>query len=184
VADAKANVFGLPGRYATALFDLAKDGKAIDTVAASLATLRAALADSDVLRSLTANPLVSRTDAAKAIAGVAASLKLDGLTTKFLGTLAANRRLGALEGIIGAFTQLHNAHKGESTAEVVSAHALSADQVDSLKKKLRAGLGRDVAIDLKVDPAILGGLIVKVGSKLIDSSLKTKLDTLSLAMKG
>ena len=178
------NVPGLAGRYATALFDLAQESKALDAVAASLKTVADALAQGGDFANLTTNPLVGRAAAAKAVAAVAGALGLDATTTNFLGVLAANRRLAALGDRIAAFNRLVAAHTGESTADVVAAHALSADQLEALKAKLKAGLGRDVAVNLKVDPSILGGLIVKMGSKMIDSSLKTKLDTLSLAMKG
>lgn len=174
----------LSGRYATALFGLARDEKAIDAVSASLATLKSALADSDDLRRLTTSPLVSRDQATKAIAATAASLGLDVLTTKFLGVLAQNRRLGQLGAVIRAFGQLAASHRGEITADVTSAHPLTATQVKALKARLKTQLARDVAVDLTVDPAILGGLIVKIGSRQIDGSIRSKLNTLAIAMKG
>ena len=175
---------GLSGRYATALFDLAVEAKSLDAVAASLATLRSALGESADLKTLTTSPMVTRTGAAAGIKGVAASLKLDGLTTNFLGVLAHNRRLAALPAIIRDFNALAAARRGEITAQVTSAHALSAAQQKALSAKLKAGLGRDVALDITVDPAILGGLVVRVGSRMIDSSLKTRLDSLGQALKG
>ena len=174
----------LSGRYATALFGLARDEKAIDAVSNSLAGLKAALTESDDFRRLTTSPLVGRDEAVKAVAAVAASMKLDTVTTNFLGVLAQNRRLGQLGAVIRAFGQLAARHRGETTAEVTSAHPLEADQVEALKAKLKSQLGRDVAVDLTVDPAILGGLIVKIGSKQIDGSIRTKLNTLAIAMKG
>ena len=174
----------LSGRYATALFDLARDGKVIDAVSASLQTLKSALADSDVFRRLIASPLVSREEAMKAVAAAAAAMSLDPLTTNFLGVLAQNRRLGQLGAVIRAFGQLAARHRGETTAEVTSAHPLSATQVKALKAKLKTQLARDVAVDLTVDPSILGGLIVKIGSRQIDSSIRSKLNTLAIAMKG
>ena len=174
----------LSGRYATALFELARESKAIDAVANSLSGLKAALAQSDEFRALTANPLLSRDEASKGVGAVAASMGLDPLTTRFLGVLAQNRRLGQLEKVIASFTALAAAHRGEATAEVVSAHPLDGGQVDALKKQLRQKVGRDVAVDLKVDPSILGGLIVKIGSQMIDSSIRTRLNTLAVAMKG
>ena len=174
----------LSGRYATALFGLARDEKALDAVSASLATLKAALADSDDLRQLISSPIITREQAAKAIAATAAGLGLDPLTTKFLGVLAQNRRLGQLAAVIRAFGQLTAAQRGETTAEVTSAHPLSATQVKALKAKLKTQLARDVAVDLTVDPSILGGLIVKIGSRQIDSSIRSKLNTLAIAMKG
>lgn len=174
----------LSGRYATALFELARDSKALAKVEDSLATVAKALAESADFKALTASPLVSRGNAAKAVAAVAASLKLDGTTANFLGVLAENRRLGQLPAIIRAFRQLAAAHRGETTALVTSAHPLSADQVDALKQQLRTRIGREVAIDLSVDPSLLGGLVVKIGSQMIDSSIRTRLNSLAHAMKG
>lgn len=175
---------GLAGRYATALFGLARDGKMIEAVSASLAKVRAALAESDDLRALIASPSLGRDQAGAGILAVADSLGLDPVSRNFLGVVAANRRLAALPAIIAAFEGLAAHHRGETTAEVTSAIALGDDQVAALRNKLKAGLGRDVAIDLKVDPAILGGLVVKVGSRMIDSSIATKLNSLAYAMKG
>lgn len=181
----QANVqASLSGRYATALFDLARDDRAIDAVSESLDAIKRALAESPEFAALTTNPLLSRTDAAKAVAAIASSMGLDSLTAKFLGVLAQNRRLGQLPAVIRAFTALAAAHRGEATAEVTSAHPLDAAQIDALKAQLRTKAGRDVALDLKVDPAILGGLIVKIGSQMIDSSIRTRLNTLAVAMKG
>jgi F-type H+-transporting ATPase subunit delta len=174
----------LSGRYATALFELARDGKAIDSVGKSLESIKAALAQSGDFSQLTTNPLLSRAAAAKAVAAVAKSLKVDALTTKFLGVLAQNRRLGELNSIIAAYAALASAFRGEATAEVTSAHALDKKQVDALKAKLKAKVGRDVAVAQKVDPAILGGLVVRIGSQMIDSSIRTRLNTLANAMKG
>lgn len=174
----------LSGRYATALFELARDGKAIDSVGKSLESLKAALAQSDDFANLTTNPLLSRDAATKAVAAVAKSLKVDALTAKFLGVLAQNRRLGELGSVIKSYNALASAHRGEATAEVISAHALAPAQVTALKGKLKAKVGRDVAVDLKVDPEILGGLVVKIGSQMIDSSIRTRLNSLANAMKG
>lgn len=175
---------GLGGRYATALFDLAVGSKALDAVADSLGRVKAALAQSADLKMLTTSPLVSRTAAAAGIAAVAKSLKLDTLTGNFLGVLAANRRLAQLPAIIRDFTAFAAARRGEITAQVTAAHPLTAAQQKALAAKLKAGLGRDVALDVTVDPAILGGLVVRVGSRMIDSSLKTRLESLGQALKG
>jgi F-type H+-transporting ATPase subunit delta len=174
----------LAGRYATALFELARDEKQLDKVGPSLAALKRALGDSDDFRALTASPLISREDAGKAVAATAKAMKLDPVTTKFLGVLANNRRLAQLASVIRAFDMLAAAQRGETTAEVTSAHPLTKDQVAALKNNLKTRLGRDVAVDLAVDPAILGGLVVKVGSQMIDGSIRTKLNTLAQAMKG
>ncbi len=174
----------LSGRYATALFELARDGKAIDAVEASLGRVRAALDQSDDFARLTTNPLLSRINAGKGVAAAADVIDVDDTTKKFLGVLAQNRRLGELPAIIRSFRALAANHRGETTAEVVSAHPLTDDQVDALKDQLRARVGRDVSVDLSVDPSLLGGLVVKIGSQMIDSSIKTRLNTLAHAMKG
>jgi len=177
-------VAGLSGRYATALFDLARDAKAVDAVAASLATVKAVLAGSDDLRLLTTSPMIDRATATRTIEAVAGAMSLDPLTSKFLGVLAHNRRLSALPTIIRDFSKLTANQRGEITAEVTSAHPLDGDQQAALKAKLRAGLGADAALILNVDPEILGGLIVRVGSRMVDSSIRTKLNTLASVMKG
>lgn len=174
----------LAGRYAKALFDLAVEKGAIDDVAKSLSTLASALAKSADLRDLTTNPLVSRNDASKVVAALAAAMELDGLTASFLGVLAQNRRLGDMGGMIRAFNSLTASHRGEVTAELTSAHKLSATQTKAIKAKLKEQLNRDVTINASVDPALLGGLVVKVGSTMIDGSIRTKLNTLATAMKG
>jgi F-type H+-transporting ATPase subunit delta len=174
----------LSGRYASALFDLARESKAIDKVESSLTTLESAMAQSDDLRRLIASPLVARGAAANAVKAVAGSLKLDTLTTNFLGVLASNRRLSKLGKVIASFRDLAANHRGEASATVTTAHGLSDAQVSALKAKLKARVGRDVSVTMKTDPAILGGLIVKIGSQLIDSSIRTKLNTLAHAMKG
>jgi F-type H+-transporting ATPase subunit delta len=175
---------GLSGRYATALFDLAVKGQQLDTVGASLASLKAALATSEDLRALTHSPMVSRKAAAAGITAVARAMGLDALTTSFLGVLAQNRRLSVLPAIAADFASLAAARRGEISARVTAAHPLSADQQKALAAKLKAGLGRDVALEITIDPAILGGLVVRVGSRMIDSSLKTRLDSLGQALKG
>lgn len=174
----------LAGRYALALFELAREEKKIDAVAQSLATLKAALAESDDLRALIASPLVGREAQGRSAAAVAESLKLDPLTRNFIGVLAGNGRLSKLPDVIRSFNLLAARHRGELTAEITSARPLDAAQVDAIKQNLRTRMGRDIAVDLNVDPAILGGLVVKIGSQMIDSSIRTKLNTLAHAMKG
>lgn len=181
----QANVqASLAGRYATALFDLAREAKAIDAVEASLAKVQTALSESSEFASLTTNASISRDAAKKAVAAIAKALKLDTLTAKTLGVLAANRRLAETAGVARAFAALASAHRGEITAEVTSAHALSAAQMKALSAQLKERVGRDVAISAKINPAILGGLTVKIGSTLIDNSILTRLNTLANAMKG
>ncbi|HEV2568896.1 F0F1 ATP synthase subunit delta [Sphingomonas sp.] len=174
----------LSGRYATALFELAREEKQIESVETSLSRLRAALDQSDDFRTLTTSPVVSREEAAKGIAATANALALDPITTRFLGVLAQNRRLGQLPMVIRNFRMLAARHRGETTAEVTSAHPLDDTQVAQLKTQLRQRIGRDVAVELNVDPTILGGLVVRIGSQMIDSSIRTRLNSLAHAMKG
>ena len=175
---------GLAGRYAVALFDLARESNAIDAVAKSLSDLRAGLAESADLSALIASPVVGRTDAANAVGAVAKAMKLDSLTAKFLGVLAENRRLADLSGMIDAYNAIVAAHRGEVTAKVTSAHPLSAEQLQALAANLKTRVGRDVQIATTVDPAILGGLVVQLGSQLIDGSIRTRLNSFAQAMKG
>jgi F-type H+-transporting ATPase subunit delta len=174
----------LSGRYAAALFDLAREHKAIEKVEASLSTLEQAMIESADLKRLVTSPLVARGAAANAIKAVAGQLKLDALTTNFLGVIASNRRLAQLTNVIAAFRAMAASFRGETTAHVTTAHPLTDAQVTALKAKLKTRVGRDVAVATKVDPAILGGLVVKIGSQMIDASIKTKLNTLAHAMKG
>lgn len=174
----------LSGRYAVALFELARDSKALDAVSESLGALKKALAESTDFKALTVSPIVGRDAATKTVAAVAKSMRLDPLTSNFLGVLAQNRRLAQLPAVIRGYETLLSNHRGEARAQVVSAHPLSADQVTALQQNLRTRVGREVAIDAKVDPAILGGLVVKIGSQMIDSSIRTRLNTLAHAMKG
>jgi F-type H+-transporting ATPase subunit delta len=181
----QANVqASLAGRYATALFELARDAKAIDGVEASLAKVQKGLSESSDFAALTTNASISRDAAKKAVAAIAKALKLDMLTAKTLGVLAENSRLAETANVARAFAALAAAHRGEISAEVTSAHALSAAQMKALSAKLKERVGRDVAINAKIDSAILGGLTVKIGSTLIDNSIKTRLNTLAQAMKG
>lgn len=174
----------LAGRYASALFGLARDEKQIDAVTRSLETLEAALAESADFRTLVSSPLIGRTEAGKAIRALTPTLGVDAITAKFLGVLADNGRLSELKAVIKAVKQLAAAHRGETTAEVTSARPLDDDQVARLKANLKARLGRDVAIEARVDPEILGGIIIRHGSQMIDASIRTKLNTLANAMKG
>jgi len=174
----------LAGRYASALFGLARDERQIDAVSRSLDTLASALVDSHEFAELIASPLVARKDAAKAFAALAPGLGLDPLTAKFLGVLARNGRKNALQSIIRAYRRIAADHRGEISAEVTSAHPLKDDQLDALKTQLKGRTGRDVAIDATVDPNLLGGIVIKLGSEMIDASIRTKLNRLASAMKG
>ena len=163
----------LSGRYALALFELANEQKKLEAVGRDLAAVSQALAESDELKALTTSPLVGRDEAMKAVAATAETMRLDPITANFLGVLAKNRRLAQLPGVIRAFNLLSARHRGEITAEVTSAHTLDDGQVDAIKQNLRTRMGRDIAVDLNVDPAILGGLVVKIGSQMIDGSIRT-----------
>ncbi|WP_404481389.1 F0F1 ATP synthase subunit delta [Novosphingobium sp. BL-52-GroH] len=174
----------LQGRYASALFDLASENGTISTVENDLEAIGQAIKESPEFASLIRNPQVSREAAAAAVDGVAGVLGLSPLTKNFLGVLAGNRRLSALPQIISAFAAIAAAQRGEATAQVTSAHALSDEQVEQLRQKLEAREGRSVKIRTSVDPELLGGLVVTIGSKRIDSSIRTRLNSLAQAMKG
>jgi F-type H+-transporting ATPase subunit delta len=174
----------LAGRYASALFGLARDERQIDAVGRSLDALASALVDSREFAELIASPVVGRNDAAKAFAALAPELGLDPLTSNFLGVLARNGRKSELRKIIRAFKRIAADHRGEISAEVTSAHPLKDDQLDTLKAQLKKRAGRDVTIDAHVDPDILGGIVIKLGSEMIDASIRTKLNRLAQAMKG
>jgi F-type H+-transporting ATPase subunit delta len=174
----------LAGRYASALFDLAREQRQIESVDKSLDILRQALLDSKDFKELVTSPIISRQEAGKAFAGLAPQLGLDPVTAKFLGVLARNGRKSELRNVIRAYRRLAAEHRGETTAEVVTARPLNDDQLVALKTQLRARAGRDVTIDAAVDPNILGGIVVKLGSQQIDASIRSKLNRLAAAMKG
>ncbi|MDP5102474.1 MAG: F0F1 ATP synthase subunit delta [Erythrobacter sp.] len=174
----------LAGRYASALFDLASESGKVTAVESDLETLSAALTESRDLAELTTNPELARDVQGKAMAAVAKKLKLSVLTSNFIGVLAANRRLGKLPGIITAFKAIAAGQRGEVTATVTSAHPLSADQIAALKTKLTAREGRTVMLSATVDPDLLGGLVVTIGSQRIDASIRTRLNSLAKAMQA
>lgn len=174
----------LQGRYASALFDLASENGVVSAVEADLEKLDEALKGSADLSGLIRNPRISREASARAIGGVAGVLELSELTRNFLGVLAGNRRLDRLPEILRAFMAIAAAARGEVTAEVASAHALSDEQLSALQQKLKEREGRTVKIKSSVDPELLGGLVVTIGSKRIDSSIRTRLNSLAQAMKG
>ncbi len=178
------NVSGVSARYAQALYDLADEKGALDAVAADLTALQKMIAESDDFRRFLKSPVISRTEQSKAIAAIAAKAQLSPLAQKFLGLLAANRRLFALPDTITGFRQILADRRGQATARVTSAAPLTEAQTTSLIESLKKSVGRNIDIISKVDPSILGGLIVKVGSRMVDSSLKSKLNRLKLVMKG
>lgn len=176
-------VSGVAGRYALALFDLALEEKALDEAETALGQFDEALAASEDLRRLVKSPVFTTEEQSRALAAVLDKLKITGLTANFLKLVAKNRRLFAVPDMIAAFKTLLAQHRGEASAEVTSAVALEEGQVRALKQALKAALDKDVQLTTKVDPSILGGLIVKVGSRMIDSSLLTRLNNMKHAMK-
>lgn len=174
----------LAGRYAAALYDLAGEQGVVTAVESDLDTLGSAVRESADLAALLKNPEVSRDAAAKAVDAVAEHLKVSTLTRNFLGVLAANRRLASLPDVVRAFTAIAAAARGEVTAEVTTAHPLDEAQLAQLADKLKAREGRSVTVKAHVDPALLGGLVVKIGSRMIDGSIRTRLNSLAQAMKG
>jgi F-type H+-transporting ATPase subunit delta len=174
----------LAGRYASALFELASEAGTVTAVESDLDKLGEALHESGELRALIRNPEVSRKQIGKVVGGLASYLGLAELTRNFLGVLAENRRIADLPAIIRAVHAIAAAQRGEVTAEVASAHALTDEQVTALEAKLRAREGRTVKLKTRVDPDLLGGLVVTVGSKRIDGSIRTRLNSLAQAMKG
>ena len=170
-------------RYAQALFDLATDNKTLASVEADLKSLKAMIADSADLRHLLASPAFGAEDKSKGLAGVAAKAKFNATTTKFLGLLAANGRASALPAAIAAFERIAADARGVVSAEVVTALPLTAAQSKGVAAALRQALGKDPDISTRVDPSILGGIKVKVGSRLFDASLRSKLDSLKFALK-
>jgi F-type H+-transporting ATPase subunit delta len=175
---------GLAGRYANALFELARDQKTIDAVSADLASLRRALETSADLSRLVRSPVFSAADHAKALTAILDKMGANALTVKFVLLLAQKRRLFVLLQIIAAYERLVARSRGETEAEVTAARALGDGEIAELKSVLKSKLGKEPRLHTKIDPTLLGGLVVKVGSRMIDSSLRTKLDGLRSAMKG
>jgi len=173
----------MTGRYASALFELANEAGSLDKVAGDLNGFAALLDESTDLQRLVRSPVFSADDQAKAITAVLNQAGVSDLTANFFKLVAKNRRLFAVGDMIGAFRAILAEHRGEVSADVTSAVALDNQQMDQLRSTLKETMGQDVQINTTVDPSILGGLIVKVGSRMVDSSLKTKLNNLKVAMK-
>lgn len=180
----KTGASGLAGRYATALFDLASEQGALDAVANDLKALRQMMTDSADLTRLIASPVIGREDQAKAMTALAERAGFNGLTRNIVGVLAMNRRLVALSDVIDSFLALLSESRNEIAADVTSATPLSEQQVSAVAEALRQAMGRNVTVNTKIDQRLLGGLVVRVGSRMVDSSLRTKLQKLQLAMKG
>lgn len=180
---AETFVSGVAGRYATALFELASEAGAVDAVKADLDSFNALIAESDDLKRLVRSPVFSSEEQEKAIAAILAKAGISGLAGNFFKTVAANRRLFAVEAIVRAYDTLVAEARGEVVAEVTVAQPLSDAHAATLKEALDTMTGKHVKLAVEVDPSLLGGLKVKIGSRLVDASLKTKLNSIKLAMK-
>jgi|10_taG_2_1085330.scaffolds.fasta_scaffold47604_2 F-type H+-transporting ATPase subunit delta len=177
-------VSGIAGRYATALFDLAVSAKELDAVASDLATINSMMEENKDLARLVKSPIISRADQARAMGAVLEKLGVGDLVRRFVGTVAQNRRLFALAGMIGAYNQLLAAERGEVVARVSSAKKLSESQLNAVSAALKSAIGSDVSLESDVDESLIGGLVIKVGSRMVDNSIRTKLQNLKFAMKG
>ena len=177
------SVSGVSGRYATALFELARDQKSVDSVNVDLNRFDAMLADSADLKRLVRSPVFSADTQSKALTAVLDKSGISGISANFLKVLTANRRLFAVTDVIRAFRALVAKFKGEATADVAVAETLSDKHLDALKAALKTVTGKDVALNVKVDTSLIGGLVVKLGSRMVDSSLRTKLNSIKHAMK-
>jgi len=183
VAAEDPSVSGVSGRYATALFELARDEKSVDAVKVDLDRFDAMLADSADLKRLVRSPVFSADTQSKALTAVLDKSGISGISANFLKVLTANRRLFAVTDVIRAFRALVAKFKGEATADVAVAETLSDKHLDALKAALKTVTGKDVALNVKVDTSLIGGLVVKLGSRMVDSSLRTKLNSIKHAMK-
>ncbi len=183
MAQSSSPISAVAERYASSLFELAQQANSVAKVESDLNDFEAMLKDSADLSRLINSPVFSSDEQAKAIDAIVVKAKIAGLAGNFLRVVAKNRRLFAVPGMIQAFRRIAAEHRGETAAEVTSAHALTAAQQTELKAALKSVAGKDVAITITVDPSLLGGLIVKMGSRQIDTSLKTKLNSLKLALK-
>ncbi|MHB8530014.1 MAG: F0F1 ATP synthase subunit delta [Caulobacteraceae bacterium] len=179
--DSKAS--DVAARYAQALFDLAVSSEALPAIEADIAAFQAMAKESPDLRTLVGSPKFTAAEQAAALAALGEKARWTATTGKFFGLLAANRRLAHLAAVIAAFQRLCAEHRGTVSAQVTTAVAMSGQQASALAEALRAAFGKDPAIEARVDPAILGGLKVKVGSRLYDASLKSKLDSMTFALK-
>ncbi len=183
VSDTASLTSGIAGRYATALFELAKDAGGIDGLESDIDALSAALDESAELRDLISSPIYSRADQGAAMGAIAAKMGLGSLVANTLALMASKRRLFVLPGLIKAVQGLIARERGEVTAEVRSAQALSKAQMDELAATLKKAEGKTVKIETTVDESLIGGLVVKVGSRMIDTSIRSKLNNLQNAMK-
>jgi F-type H+-transporting ATPase subunit delta len=176
-------VSGMAGRYATALFDLARETNAIDAVKADLERFDTLVGESADLNRLVRSPVFSAAEQLQALSAVLERAGIGGLAAKFVKLVTANRRLFAARDMVRGYRELVALHKGEVTAEITVAERLKDDHVAALKSALKAVSGKDVDLNIKIDPAIIGGLVVKLGSRMVDTSLRTKLNAIRHAMK-
>jgi F-type H+-transporting ATPase subunit delta len=183
VAESSQTVSGVAERYASSLFELALENNALPDVSAALDNFQSLIDESADLKRLILSPVFSSEEQLKAVTAVLDKAGISGLAANFIKVTASNRRLFAVPGMITSFREIYARHRGEISAEVTSAYALTAAQETELKAALKGVTGKDVAINVAVDPSILGGLIVKLGSRQIDTSLRTKLSTLKLSLK-
>lgn len=183
VADASQSVSGVAQRYASSLYELAKEANEVDSVGRDLDGFAKLIEESGDFKRLVVSPVFSADQQLRAISAITEKAGLTGLVANFLKVVAKNRRLFVLPGIIRAYRAIVARERGEVTAEVASAHELSADQEKDLRATLKDVTGKDVMLHVTVDPSLLGGLVVKVGSRQIDTSLRTKLSSLKLALK-
>ena len=183
MASEATGVSGLAGRYATALFDLADQEKVLDPVASDLRAIGGMIDESADLKRLIRSPVLSRDAQGAAMKALLERADLSAITRNFVGLVARNRRLFALPGMIAGYLQLLAERRGEIRAEVTSAQEMSPAQITAINDQLKRAVGSKVAVDIRVDPAIIGGLVVKLGSRMVDSSLRTKLNSIKHAMK-
>jgi F-type H+-transporting ATPase subunit delta len=183
VATDDTSVSGVAGRYATALFELARDQKSVDAVRADIDKFASLLADNPDLQRLVRSPVFTSEVQGKALGAILDKAGIGGITANFLKVLTANRRLFAVNDVIRAFRAIVAKFRGEATADITVAEPLSDKNLDALKAALKSVSGKDVDLNVKIDPAIIGGLVVKLGSRMVDSSLRTKLNSIKLAMK-
>ncbi|MEP9374862.1 F0F1 ATP synthase subunit delta [Mesorhizobium sp. KR1-2] len=183
MAQSSSPISAVADRYAASLYELAADSKQVAKVESDLGRFEALLEGSEDLSRMIKSPVFSAEEQAKAIDAIVTKAKIDGLAGNFLRVAAANRRLFAVPGMIKAFRRIAAEQRGEVAAEITSAHELTAPQQNELKATLKGVAGKDVSITVTVDPSLLGGLVVKLGSRQIDTSLKTKLNSLKLALK-
>jgi F-type H+-transporting ATPase subunit delta len=183
VSETASTSSGAAERYALAVFELAREAKGVKTLETDVAALGDALAGSADLRAMIASPVYSREEQGAAIAAVASKMKLSATVAGALGLMAANRRLFVLPQFLSALTAMIAEDKGEVTADVTAAAALTAAQSKKLAASLKASVGKTVNLNVTVDESLIGGLIVKVGSKMIDTSIRSRLASLQNAMK-